>query len=127
MVSHLGKLVMDTATETGEPPPSPLDLTTCDREPIHIPGSIQPHGVLFAVSGSDLRITAISANVSDHLGHDPHTLLNAPLGQILLEVSLEAIKPAPGRLGRTPVRQMATIDGTRETRASSQRTFSFRR
>ena len=22
------------------------DLTTCDREPIHIPGSIQPHGVL---------------------------------------------------------------------------------
>jgi two-component system, chemotaxis family, sensor kinase Cph1 len=25
------------------------DLTTCDREPIHIPGSIQPHGVLLVI------------------------------------------------------------------------------
>jgi chemotaxis family two-component system sensor kinase Cph1 len=25
------------------------DLTTCDREPIHIPGSIQPHGLLLVV------------------------------------------------------------------------------
>ena len=25
---------------------SAVDLTTCDREPIHIPGSIQPHGYL---------------------------------------------------------------------------------
>ena len=23
-----------------------VDLTNCDREPIHIPGSIQPHGCL---------------------------------------------------------------------------------
>jgi chemotaxis family two-component system sensor kinase Cph1 len=27
---------------------APLDLATCDREPIHIPGAIQPHGVLIA-------------------------------------------------------------------------------
>jgi len=27
-------------------PDSPLDQTACDREPIHIPGSIQPHGML---------------------------------------------------------------------------------
>ena len=26
-----------------------VDLTNCDREPIHIPGSIQPHGALLAV------------------------------------------------------------------------------
>ena len=29
--------------------PDDLDLATCDREPIHIPGSIQPHGALFVV------------------------------------------------------------------------------
>ncbi|KQO12442.1 hypothetical protein [Paenibacillus sp. Leaf72] len=25
-----------------------IDLTNCDKEPIHIPGYIQPHGVLLA-------------------------------------------------------------------------------
>jgi light-regulated signal transduction histidine kinase (bacteriophytochrome) len=28
--------------------PAP-DLTNCDREPIHIPGSIQPHGVVLVL------------------------------------------------------------------------------
>jgi two-component system, chemotaxis family, sensor kinase Cph1 len=27
----------------------PTDLTDCDREPIHVPGAIQPHGVLLVV------------------------------------------------------------------------------
>ena len=31
---------------------SQVDLTNCDREPIHIPGSIQPHGFLLAVDAS---------------------------------------------------------------------------
>jgi len=26
-----------------------VNLTNCDREPIHIPGSIQPHGALLAI------------------------------------------------------------------------------
>ena len=29
-----------------------VDLTNCDREPIHIPGAIQPHGILLVVSRS---------------------------------------------------------------------------
>lgn len=44
-----------------------LDLTECDREPIHIPGAIQPHGYLFVVSETDLRIASVSANVEDLL------------------------------------------------------------
>ncbi|MGN6725364.1 MAG: hypothetical protein ACTHLZ_05570, partial [Tepidisphaeraceae bacterium] len=27
-----------------------IDLTNCDREPIHIPGSIQPHGALLVLN-----------------------------------------------------------------------------
>ncbi len=34
----------------------PPDLTLCDREPIHIPGSIQPHGVLLVVDRNDLTV-----------------------------------------------------------------------
>lgn len=81
-----------------------LDLTTCDREPIHIPGSIQPHGMLFAVTGPDLHVTAVSANVTTHLGRDPETLLNAPLDQALHEAPLEAIKSALSQPGDLPVR-----------------------
>jgi light-regulated signal transduction histidine kinase (bacteriophytochrome)/CheY-like chemotaxis protein len=35
--------------------PDQVDLTNCDREPIHIPGRIQPHGVLL-VCDSDLSL-----------------------------------------------------------------------
>lgn len=33
-----------------------LDLNSCDREPIHIPEAIQPHGLLFVISASDLVV-----------------------------------------------------------------------
>ena len=32
------------------------DLTACDREPIHIPGSIQPHGVLLVVDPDTMEV-----------------------------------------------------------------------
>ncbi|MGE0664915.1 MAG: HWE histidine kinase domain-containing protein [Sphingomonadales bacterium] len=47
-----------------------VDLSNCDREPIHIPGSIQPHGCLLAcdtVAGIVLRH---SANAQAMLGTD---------------------------------------------------------
>jgi hypothetical protein len=33
---------------------TPVDLTNCEREPIHIPGSIQPHGVLLVLKEPEL-------------------------------------------------------------------------
>ena len=33
-----------------------FDLTNCDREPIHIPGSIQPHGCLLACERLDAGV-----------------------------------------------------------------------
>lgn len=44
------------------------DLTNCDREPIHIPGSIQPHGVMLVYDTEAQVITHASANVQDVLG-----------------------------------------------------------
>jgi light-regulated signal transduction histidine kinase (bacteriophytochrome) len=38
-----------TARESAAVEVDSSDLTACDREPIHIPGSIQPHGVLLVV------------------------------------------------------------------------------
>jgi hypothetical protein len=33
-----------------------IDLTNCDREPIHIPGLIQPHGVLLVLQEPTLKV-----------------------------------------------------------------------
>ena len=44
-----------------------VDLTNCDREPIHIPGSIQPFGFLLGLQ-SDFTVCMASENVADYLG-----------------------------------------------------------
>lgn len=58
--------------------PAP-DLSSCDREPIHIPGRIQPYGVLFALQEPDLTICQLSANCADHVGLSPQQLLHQPI------------------------------------------------
>jgi light-regulated signal transduction histidine kinase (bacteriophytochrome)/CheY-like chemotaxis protein len=81
-----------------------VDLTNCDREPIHIPGSIQPHGCLLACDASVVMVLRHSANAPDMLsiagdingqpldhfiGPDAtHTLRNA------LATSNDATRPA---------------------------------
>ncbi|MDB6146067.1 MAG: Phytochrome, two-component sensor histidine kinase [Pseudomonas sp.] len=54
-----------TTMESNTPPSS---LDDCANEPIHIPGSIQPHGLLLVVAESELMILQASANASDFLG-----------------------------------------------------------
>nr|QHG61636.1 monomeric near-infrared fluorescent protein miRFP720 [synthetic construct] len=43
------------------------DLLTCDDEPIHIPGAIQPHGLLLALA-ADMTIVAGSDNLPELTG-----------------------------------------------------------
>ncbi|MBL8566737.1 MAG: GAF domain-containing protein [Hyphomicrobiaceae bacterium] len=57
-----------------------VDLTSCDKEPIHTPGSIQPHGCLVACDDNMEVITRISTNAPDMLG-----LGGAVIGQRLSE------------------------------------------
>ncbi len=47
---------------------SETDLESCAREPIHRPGSIQPHGALLVLDPSDLSVTQASANAASLLG-----------------------------------------------------------
>jgi two-component system, chemotaxis family, sensor kinase Cph1 len=69
-----------------------VDLTNCDREPIHIPNLIQPHGVLLAISVDDYQILQVSINTSQMLGIESQELLNKPLAELLGEEQVEAIK-----------------------------------
>ncbi len=43
-------------------------LEACDREPVHIPGAIQPHGALIAMDEQFQEIRQVSANLESILG-----------------------------------------------------------
>jgi light-regulated signal transduction histidine kinase (bacteriophytochrome) len=45
-----------------------IDVTACDREPIHIPGSIQPHGLLLVVDPATMTVTHGAGDVEARLG-----------------------------------------------------------
>jgi chemotaxis family two-component system sensor kinase Cph1 len=55
-----------------------LNLTNCDREAIHIPGKIQEHGFLIAIS-KELRITYCSENIITFTGVSAVSLLGTPV------------------------------------------------
>ena len=55
------------------------DLTNCERELIHLAGSVQPHGLLLVVREPGLHIVQASANVQALLGVAAQSLLSQPL------------------------------------------------
>lgn len=63
----------------------PIDLTTCDQEPIHLPGAVQPHGVLVALDGERLTITHVSANAAALIGATPESLFGRGVEALLSE------------------------------------------
>jgi light-regulated signal transduction histidine kinase (bacteriophytochrome) len=62
-----------------------VDLTLCDREPIHIPGSIQPHGVMLVVDADSMRVTHAAGAVEARLGRADW--LGASLADLLGETA----------------------------------------
>lgn len=65
---------------TGRDPPP--DLLICDREPIHIPGRIQPNGMLLAV-GDDGVVSHASENLNVPLCPTARAALGRPLAGVL--------------------------------------------
>jgi light-regulated signal transduction histidine kinase (bacteriophytochrome)/DNA-binding response OmpR family regulator len=71
-----------------------IDLTACEREPITIPGSIQPHGLLLVLRALDLTVLQVSANSATFLGVPAAKMLGQPVGLWLDEKSVEALREA---------------------------------
>jgi len=68
-----------------------VDLSTCDREPIHVPGSIQPHGVLLVVNRADLVIVQYAGNTTLLLGVEPGNTLGCRLADLFEQPMLGAL------------------------------------
>ncbi|MEA5514882.1 ATP-binding protein [Nodularia sp. UHCC 0506] len=65
--------------------PVTIDISSCNKEPIHIPGSIQPHGLLLSLKEPDLTILQVSDNTFNLFGLQPEELLNKNLTYLLEE------------------------------------------
>ncbi len=68
----------------------PIDLTDCDREPIHQIGAIQPIGFLIAVS-RDWLILRVSANTAGYFGRPVAELIGIPLGKVISRQAIHLI------------------------------------
>jgi two-component system, chemotaxis family, sensor kinase Cph1 len=60
-----------------------LDVINGEREPIHTPGSIQPHGLLCVLSELDLCITQVSLNATNIFGIAPENIIDRPLANFI--------------------------------------------
>jgi chemotaxis family two-component system sensor kinase Cph1 len=67
-------------------------LIECEREPIHIPGAIQPFGVLLTVDQGNLIVHNASENCEICWGLSAAGLVGRPLSQFLSEVSVNDLK-----------------------------------
>lgn len=78
----LNRTLLQQGTYTNDP----IDLNNCEKEPIHIPGFIQPHGVLLAINTSHVpTIVQCSQNTVDHLGIACDDILGMPLQDLIGE------------------------------------------
>ncbi|MBY4630059.1 HWE histidine kinase domain-containing protein [Rhizobium croatiense] len=69
----------------------PVDLTNCDREPIHQLGAIQPFGFLLAVSSDWIAVRA-SANLVEFLGIAQADALGRPVASLITPEALHTIR-----------------------------------
>jgi chemotaxis family two-component system sensor kinase Cph1 len=83
----------------------------CDVEPIHIPGAIQPHGVLLALDPRSLTILQISANCADYFGKEPQELLGRSLSTLMGTAAGATASAAPASSATTGESIVIDIEG----------------
>ncbi|UOQ53955.1 ATP-binding protein [Hymenobacter cellulosivorans] len=62
---------------------SPITLTNCDREPIHIPGSVQPYGFLLCLNPETQQVVHASENTLALIGVPAEDLVGQRLDRVL--------------------------------------------
>ena len=73
-------------------PGAPVDLTNCDREPIHLLGAVQPFGFLVALDSTQWVITRLSSNAAAWLGVGPAELVGRPIEDVFTPESIHLIR-----------------------------------
>jgi chemotaxis family two-component system sensor kinase Cph1 len=69
-----------------------VDLTNCDKEPIHIPGKIQSHGFLVAADSKTHIITYISENIKPFITVEPKNLLDKSIDELENQLDISVLQ-----------------------------------
>ncbi|MBO9531812.1 MAG: GAF domain-containing protein [Solirubrobacteraceae bacterium] len=100
----------------------PVTLDNCEREPIHLPGRVQPHGAIAVIDLADGRVVQLSENLPAILGSDEpaDALLGRTLDELLGADVADDVRRLP-RTGPPSVRPAAltTAGGTLMAQAFS--------
>ena len=68
------------------------DLTNCDREPIHIPGAILPHGALIVVDPATFEVLQVAGDTQNLLGIDHDNLRGRSLETVLRPDQMDMLR-----------------------------------
>lgn len=88
---------MSDKVNAGEPAFGEADLTNCDREQIHIPGSIQPHGAMLVYDPARQVVTHASLNAAEMLGADKDSIIGETLDTIVGAQAAHAVRNAAAK------------------------------
>ncbi len=69
-----------------------VDLTNCDREPIHIPGSILPHGAMLVVDPATMLVEQVAGDTLGLFGRDAASLTGQGLADLLNAEQLQRLR-----------------------------------
>ncbi|MGI4741053.1 MAG: ATP-binding protein [Janthinobacterium lividum] len=89
---------------------APITLTNCDREPIHLPGLVQPYGFVLCLDEHTKLIVQASDNVEAHLGISADQLLGRGLERLLGPTPLAQVRQLWPTLGTAPQLLGARLD-----------------
>ena len=79
---------------TSEAALPPMQPDACEREPIHIPGAIQPHGYWFCLDEPALTISQLSANVGTLLRQPAQQLLGSAFAALVDDATVRRLRRA---------------------------------
>jgi light-regulated signal transduction histidine kinase (bacteriophytochrome) len=107
------KAAPDVATDAATD--AATSITNCDREPIHIPGAILPHGVLLVLDSETLEVLQaagdlpglLGVSLHDLLGKTADTVLNPAQSAYLRRLSTEQTLTTPRHLLDPALRVLA--------------------
>ncbi len=117
----------DIMSEMKCPRIEPVNLTNCDREPIHIPGSIQRHGAMMVCHPESYRLLFASRNMMAVVGFTgelrrsmaPFTK-SSDIKRLMTFATLPPRPEAPGLAGHCPWSEIspAVAGGFRRSRST---------
>ena len=71
---------------------STVDFANCDREPIHTPGAILPHGALLVLDRGTLQVLQAAGDTQRLLGIALHELPGSALGALLSAKQIDCLR-----------------------------------